>query len=280
MLRLDPEHVQVGAWPPLVLPDTPDVRAVLQAVDGVRDADRVTQVAAQRSGLDVETVRATLADLRRSGAVVDTTDWPASVPVDEVHAAVLRGDHPASLARRRGFAVQVHAPGSARGLGRLVAVAGELGGLPVDTTVPGSEPELLVVASVGEPARDSIDSAAQSGMRVLPIVLAEGRAVVGPWVHRGRTPCLRCADAAEARWGGRPALPPADRGSDRPHGVGVGVLQAAAALVVGDALAAADGKRPVTVASRWVLGPRPGAATHRDVAFAPECSCHLFAPVS
>lgn len=278
MLRRDAEHVQVGTWPPVVLPDTPAVRAVLQAVDGVRDERRVTRVAAQRSGLDEETLRAALADLHRAGAVVDATGWPTSAPADEVQAALLRGDDPAGVASRRGFGVQVHAPGSTRGLGRLVTLGAELGGLPVAD--PDREPELLVVASVGEPARDSIDSATQSGMRVLPVVLTEGRAVVGPWVHRGRTPCLRCADAGETRWGGRPALLPADRGFDRPHGVGISVLQAAAALVVGDALAAADGKRPVTVGSRWVLGARPGAAAHRDVTFAPECSCHLFAPVS
>lgn len=278
VLRLDTHRVQVGSWPPVVLPDEPHVRAVLRAVDGVRDAERVVRLAAQQSGLDPTALGTALSALLRAGAVVDASGWPVSAPVDEVHAAAVRGDDPAALAGRREVVVQVHAPGSTDGLGRLITLAADLGGLTIGQR--SRDPAIMVVASAGEPARDSIDAAAQWGARVVPVVLAEGRAVVGPWVHRGQTPCLRCADVSQERWGGRPALPPTDRGTDRPHGVGVTILQAAASLVVADALAAADGHRPATFGARWVLGPAPGAAVRHEVAFAPECPCHLLAPVS
>lgn len=67
-----------------------------------------------------------------------------------------------------------------------------------------SEPDLVVLAGVGEPARETVDRLTQAGTPYLLLRLVEGEVLLGPFVVPGRTACVRCTDAAvteeDASW--------------------------------------------------------------------------------
>ena len=82
---------------------------------------------------------------------------------------------------------------------RLRALLETAGLNPVRT-----EPDLVLLAGVGEPARESVDALTQAGTPYLLLRLVEGDVLLGPLVVPGRTACLRCTDAAvteeDASW--------------------------------------------------------------------------------
>ncbi|WP_229051641.1 hypothetical protein [Aeromicrobium sp. Leaf350] len=276
LTRHDARRLRIGSHPGVVVDDSPLLRALVRAIDGVQDQAQVCGAAAEATGSDPRDAHALLDELVRRGAVVDADPWlRVRAPRDEVVAAVLCGRDPAAAGGRARTGLVVHAAPACHDLADLVRLGARIGGVSHRSDRPT---RVQVVVTTGEPHRETIDALACSGSAVLPVTLAEGRCVVGPWIERGRTPCLRCADlsltAWDAGWSGQ--WPSLDR-ADRPHGVGVEVAQATAALVVADVLAACDRGRPRTVGARFTIGPEPARATRLAVGFDPECPCHLLA---
>lgn len=65
---------------------------------------------------------------------------------------------------------------------------------------PSDEEELVVLAgSTAEPDRATTDALFRAGRTHLLVRLEPDRAVVGPFVQPGRTPCVRCVDLARVR---------------------------------------------------------------------------------
>lgn len=285
LTRHDAHRLRIGSHPGVVVSDSALLRALVAAIDGVQTREVVCRAAAETTGCEVGAARALLDDLVGRGAVVEAEAWlRCRAPRDEVAAAVLRGRDPAAMTARARTVLAVHAGPGCHDLADLVRLGARIGGISVRDD---RDAHVLVVLTVGEPHRDTIESLATTGASVLPVVLDEGRCVVGPWTTAGRTPCLRCADHARASWstswsGHWPTL---DR-PDRPHAVGAELAQSVAALVVSDVLAACDRQPVRSVGARLTVGPEPTRATRLAVAFHPDCPCHLLtthdagAPVS
>ncbi len=69
-----------------------------------------------------------------------------------------------------------------------------------ETTHAGPVPELVIVAvDVAEPDRTLTDALFRSGQPHLVVRLEPDRAVVGPLVMPGRSPCVRCQDLNRCR---------------------------------------------------------------------------------
>jgi len=69
-----------------------------------------------------------------------------------------------------------------------------------DTAVPGAAPELVILAGESaEPDRTLTDALFRSGRPHLVVRLEPDRAVVGPLVIPGRSPCVRCQDLNRCR---------------------------------------------------------------------------------
>ncbi|GAA1724705.1 hypothetical protein [Aeromicrobium alkaliterrae] len=274
LTRHDARRLRIGSHPGVVIDDSPLLRALVAAIDGVRDAELACAAAAEATEQDPAVARELLDELIRRGAVVDAEPWlRVRAPRDEVVAAVLAGRDPGPMSGRARTGLSVHAAPTCHDLSDLIELGARIGGV---SSRPHRTPRIHVAVSVGEPHRDTVEDLAAAGAPVLPVALAEGRCVIGPWIERGRTPCLRCADLARSTWdhswaGHWPSL---DR-PDRPHGVGAEVAQLAAMLVVADVLAACDGRRPRTVGARLTTGPAPGSAAAAPVPFDPGCPCHV-----
>ncbi|MFT4298840.1 MAG: hypothetical protein QM597_04285 [Aeromicrobium sp.] len=278
LTRHDTTHLRIGDGDRVVLPDSEALQALVTAIDGVRDRDVVCREAAEHSGAPPGEVAGLLDLLIARGAVVDAEPWLRLLaPRNEIASAIRRGVDPETLADRAHTVLALHAAPSCADLADLIGAAARMGGLSQRADQP---PDLHVLATTGEPPRDLIESLAATGAHVLPVALSEGRCIVGPWTDLGRTPCPRCADFAQALWGCGPCglWPSLDR-PDRLHGVGVETAQAAASLIVADLLAAADGRRPATVGTRFAIGPDAHHATRLAVDFAEDCTCHLLSSV-
>jgi bacteriocin biosynthesis cyclodehydratase domain-containing protein len=196
VLRRDVRSVQLGLdWPGVVvLPDTPALRAVLTAIDGIRDVTAVVLTAAAQPGVDEAASRGALDALIDCGAVIDlphhlrgtlsepawASDWLLSGP--ERRATDL-------MAARSGHCVEV------RGTGQVADRVRELAdrfGLRIDT----AKADVVIVASDHEPSRDVSDQMMADGRPHLWALVRELVGVLGPFVEPGTTPCQRCVDRA------------------------------------------------------------------------------------
>lgn len=182
VVRRDAAHLQVGVDPPLraVVPDSPAVRAALRhlAPADEPEADHA-----------LRTLRA--AGLLLAGGQPGSS---LGVPPAARRAAEAQFGEEASrrLAARSGAGVEVRAD---RGL--RATVGGLLRGAGV-AVVDGADadraPSLVLVVTVGEPARDEVDPLVREGAPHLLVSLG-ATARVGPLVVPGATACLRCVDA-------------------------------------------------------------------------------------
>jgi hypothetical protein len=204
VLRRDTRHLQVGLDPDarVVLPDSPELRRLetgelLRGDAGL--AARLERVLLPDDG----PLRAALPAARFS-SYAEPEAWGR-----HSLASLARQRRPdaASFARRSSYVVVVQ---SAEGRRRTTRVAGlaealaeELrllcrrSGLRVGATLPGGPrasrpPVVRALVCVGEPDRGILDEWDEPH---LVVRFVEGRAVVGPFVERGTTACLRCADA-------------------------------------------------------------------------------------
>ena len=268
VLRRGGHELQVGLDPggALVLTGTPPVREslrLLTASADLREYDDAATVELLRAHdlvVDDRDVKQPLADggLSRAAAAALTRS-----------AGPRAGD--AARARRscrvevRGFGHPVGEglPGRLRSLLRAGGV-GEPGPGPDPTPGAGAEPDCGVLVGVGEPERERLDGWTRAGTPYLLVRLAEGRAVVGPFVVPGSTACLRCVDAhcsdADPAW---PLLVRqyADASSrDRPDGVTEPLDPLLATLALSwaarDVASYAERARPSTWSATVTLHPQ------------------------
>ena len=216
ILRRDMHTVQLGLeWPGVAtIRETPALAAVLDAIDGFRDA-RGVLLAASASGAERRDCESALSALIDCGAVVDGRDAGPS-GVDEGNWSawwLLAGPGRDALdvvALRRSCRVRVDGDGAVAAEARRLLAEAEVG-----TTDDPGEATLTVLASDCEPARSRADAAMHSGLPHLWVYVRDLVGVVGPFVLPGRTACLRCAD--RSRTERDPAWPTLlDSGEARP----------------------------------------------------------------
>ena len=198
VLRRDLRTVQLGLdWPGVVvLADTPALRAVLAAVDGIRDTTAVILTAASDEHVDEPSAAEALDILVDCGAVVDlphhqrgrasepawASDWLLAGP---------RGAAPDLAAARAEHAVEVW--GNGQVADGVRALANRFG-----LRRPRRDADVLVVASDHEPDRSWSDQAMADGRPHLWVSVRDLVGVVGPFVEPGSSACLRCVDRSRA----------------------------------------------------------------------------------
>ena len=153
VLRRDAHHLQVGTAPGRVLTDQPGLFALLLSLDGHHDAEALARLVPELTA-DLPQL---LTRLEAAGVAVDGGSWDHNHE-DEARHLALSGHDRTSLSRRRGLTVGLHAD---RGTGSLLEAAGRVlteAGVRIEA---GPEADILVVASVGEPAREPFAEAAR-----------------------------------------------------------------------------------------------------------------------
>jgi hypothetical protein len=193
-----------------------------------------------------------LAGLRAVEAVVDADGVIESPPHRE--------------ATRIGFDVR---PGTEA----LVAMTQTLLAATGLTHLTSTEPDLLVIASLGETTRTVYERASLLGVDHLPVVIDEDRVRVGPLVQPGRTPCVGCHDLHRTDWD--PAWPALIH--QLGHSPVPTIPQALDPLTAHSAAVelAADGTAPRTIGRCLVVGPAHDQRTSWPIAFHPRCACDL-----
>jgi bacteriocin biosynthesis cyclodehydratase domain-containing protein len=227
LLRRSADELQVGLDPAraLVLPDRPDVRALLALLTSPaspRDEayDECTLHLLADSGMlvDADTLLPLVPDrpaastppaapADRTGktdctaADLSTGTGPVSRADIAALAASTGDDAERILAARARIRVEVLVCGSAESaavaatLTRLLGASGLPHRLLADGEPCSEAAGTGVLVAVGEPARERLDPWLRGGTSHLVLRLVEGHAVVGPFVRPGETACLRCVDA-------------------------------------------------------------------------------------
>jgi hypothetical protein len=258
LLRRDATHLQVGTSPGIVLDDRPGLLALLHLLDGVRDVDRLQDLARARIPELRAPVAGLLTELRAVGAVVD------------------RPGHDAERRRRSARSVGFEqAPGTTSLVTTVRAILAAAG----ITRFTSTDPDLLVIASCGEAERTVFERAVLVDRVHLPVVIDEDRVRVGPFVQPGRTPCVGCHDLHRTDWD--PAWPALlhqlGRGptSSQPVALPALTAHAAAVEVAAEVLAHVDGGAPRSVGRCVVVGPSHDQRAMWPIAFHPRCACDL-----
>lgn len=280
--RRDATTLQVGLdRPRVLLPDTPDVRRLLDLLSPGRPAGPRAGLVAAGAPADAPARRA-LRALAAAGLLVDAAQLDRILagrvpsPAGDGAVAALFCAAPASapdrLSARRDAVVGLDAAGDHDLLARLLLDSGVGHVVPADGSV---EPDLVVLVRSRPPVRDVVDDLMR-GARTHLLVVSEGHEeVVGPLVEPGASACLRCVDAHLA-----------DRDPRRPV-----VLEQALAGVVGgpvprdpvlhhlalawavrDVLAWVDGGPASTWSATVRLGPAAQPA-HEEWRRHPHCGC-------
>ena len=216
-------------------------------------------------------------------------------PVRAAVAALARdaGDRTADVLERRSSVV-VHvktfgAPGRERLADELLDLGARAGlrlpppraSWPAVRAGGRAPTRIVAVVGIGEPARELLDDHLRAHTPHLLLRLVEGRAVVGPLVDPGRTPCLRCLDAhatdADPSW---PLLVAqyaravrVDRDDGVPEPVDAALATLAVAWAARDLATYAEGGTPTTLASTVELGPRLETVETRHWSPHPRCGC-------
>jgi bacteriocin biosynthesis cyclodehydratase domain-containing protein len=191
--------LQLGLeWPGVAtIRDSQPLRAVLECIDGFRDADGVI-LAALESGHGQRECQEALALLIECGAVVDA-DLPRDPAVPEqswaawsLLAGPLRQAVDIAHRRRRRRVAVV-------GTGIVADEVRRL--LPSSHIALSDDPahaDVTVLALDDEAARSLSDEVMHLGAPHLWVCVRDLIGVVGPFVVPGRTACLRCVDAARS----------------------------------------------------------------------------------
>ena len=209
-------------------------------------------------------------------------------------AAVAReaGDECAAVLDRRGrhvVRVETFGPPLSTALGQeLLTLCDRTALRSPEPARPGPKPRgaraafpLVVLVGVGEPSRDLLDRHLREEVAHLLVRLVEGRAVVGPFVVPGRTPCLRCIDAhltdADPSW---PLLVEqyaravrTDRSDGVPEPVDAALASVSLAWAARDLATYAEGATPTTLASTIHLAPRLETVETRRWSAHARCGC-------
>ncbi|CAN5235128.1 cyclodehydratase [soil metagenome] len=280
-------HVQLGLDPAaaVLLPDQPEVRALLGGLDGSAhpDDDAVLSLLASESlVVDEQSVLPLL------GPGVGPGGRPAAAAL-----ARHRGEAAiAAAASRRSTTLQAVGFGldcSADGIDLLAELTGlaERVGMQsrCGSTTSGKGGQdtgmLGAVVGVGEPARELLDPWTQAGTPYVVVRMTEGRAVVGPFVVPGETACLRCIDAHHTDTDR--ALPllvhqysratSRDRTDGLTEPVDPILVTLAVAWATRDLASYVDGVRPSTWSSTVTFDAQLGSIESRCWMRHPECGC-------
>ncbi len=221
---------------------------------------------------------------------------PGSAPptVRSTLAAVVRetGDRCAAvLDRRSDHVIRVETFGNPASttLGEELVGLCERTGLRLPGPArPGPRPRrprdsvtVVAVVGVGEPSREHLDRHVREEAPHLLVRLVEGRAVLGPFVVPGQTPCLRCIDAhltdADASW---PLLVEQyaravrrERADGVPEPVDAALASLALSWAARDLATYAEGGTPTTLASTIELAPRLDTVGTERWSPHPRCGC-------
>jgi bacteriocin biosynthesis cyclodehydratase domain-containing protein len=235
--------------------------------------------------LEVLTSRGLLLD---ESAVLPMCSGPVGDPRRHAAAALAltSGSSAATVrARRAGSHVQVLGFGHPVGL-RLPALLDELlreAGIGAATakSADASPPAVGVLVGVGEPDRELVDAWTRASTPHLLVRFVEGRSLLGPFVHAGRTACLRCIDAH--RTDADPAWPllvrqyaessSRDRLDGVPEPLDPLLVRLALAWAARDVTAYVDGRRPWTWSATLTLQPHLGDLETASWLRHPECGC-------
>lgn len=272
MLRRDAHHLQIGTSPGIVVRDRPGLHHLLLALDGLHD---LPWLAAQVPELDAP-VHVVLRELTAAGAVVDAGTWRTSRSVAEARHLAATGRDPHLLLRRSRLRVSLHHDGGTGDLTAMTSAALADGGVTVTKDL---DADLVVVMSTGEPARDALEEAVRCRVRHLLVRVEESRALVGPLVTPGVTPCLRCHDLHRSTWdpGWAALVPQFGRRSTahNPPALGAVLPLLVAGEIAEIVLTVADDPAGHPALDVTCLGP--GIADRRTWAagFHHQCSCAL-----
>jgi hypothetical protein len=279
LLRRDATHLQVGTSPGIVIADRPGLLDLLRLLDGARDVERLAAVARDTIPELTAPVAAVLAELRSAGAVFDAARWSGAdrrgLDAEARHID-FGGDDPARLRHRQTYGLAIHSDAGSRRLAEVTqAVLADAG----ITRVDADDPDLIVIASCGEPARTVFEQPTRLGLDHLSVVIDEDRVRIGPLVRPGRTPCMSCHDLHRADWDRAwPALMHQlgrHTATMTPPAVGAVTTHAAALEVATEVLAHADRRTSRMVGRCLVVGPAHDDRTTWPLAFHHACTCDL-----
>jgi bacteriocin biosynthesis cyclodehydratase domain-containing protein len=276
ILRRDLRTLQAGLeWSgAATLSDSAAMRAVLRAVDGMRDVSAVT-TAASAAGVPATVVRAALDALLAAGVVVDgATVRPPQVD-ERLWAAWWLLSGPAATAAdvassRADTRVWVAGEGRVADTVRRV-----LSDERVPPAANRADATVMVLASDTEMSREAADEAMRRDIPFLCVSLRDLVGVIGPFVVPGRTACLRCVDRSRSH-------------HDRSWPTVIASVEAAPLRVpaVSPALAAMTGGYAASELTLWATGYVPtcrdavvelphGLGPVQTVSYPldPECGC-------
>lgn len=272
--------LQLGLDPAsaVVLDDSPGLRSALLGA-GTEDSG-VTELCRVGVVVDERTVVPLLAEERTGG--------PSRAAAAALALAVGR-TAPEAAARREHCTVEVvrfgH-PAAAplvASAERLLATSGvrTSGGTTGRRPGRGRSLRLGLLVGAGEPDRELADRWLREGVPFVVARVAEGRAVLGPFVVPGTTACLRCVDAhhtdCDPDW---PLLVRQvaeacrrDRVDGVPEPVDPALGGVAVAWACRDLLTHLDGGRPTTWSATLTLDADLGGIEHRPWLRHAECAC-------
>lgn len=255
VLRRDAGHLQVGVETRcVVLPDLPEVRALLDRLTGLGDGPDPV-----RSPDVSPAMLLALARLARAGLLIDRAALArylatyADGPVRR--AATLASLHSSPHAAEQHWAARTRARVAVEGapadrgtLERVLAAGG--------AQVVRDDADLVVLLCDGEPDRDRLDALQQTDLAHLVVRGALEEVVVGPLVVPGRTACVRCLDAHRTDTDPRWPLVLAQLGSAPPPPVRDPALwQLALAWAARDVLRHVEGEEASTWSATVRVGP-------------------------
>lgn len=279
MLRRDGSHLQVGTSPGVVLADRPGLLAFMRLIDGVRDVQRLTDLATSAIPELRDDVRVLLRELELAGVVFDASAWefPRSPALaSEARHALVAGHDPGVVARRGSFRVALHHDAAAQPLAAAVERLLDDCGI---STSDHSDPGLLVLIGGGEPSRRVAESAMRLGLDHLWVVVDEDRIRLGPFVRPGLTPCLGCHDHTRADWDRAwPGLVDqfGRHSATITPGATSALVRASAAIEVAAEVLAHCDRQPLRTSGRiLVVGPRHEERSDWPVGFHHSCDCAL-----
>lgn len=279
LLRRDAGHLQVGTSPGITITDRPGLFALLRLLDGTRDVAALAAFASVNLPELPQPLGDLLTELRSSGVVTDASRWTApgrrGLDAEARHVDIAGGD-PDRLAGRAAFRLAFHEDaraGQLVGAARRTLIAAGLARL--DST----DPELMVIVSLGEPSRSVFELPTRLGLDHLPVVLDEDRVRIGPFVRPGHTPCVTCHDLHRADWDRAwPAILPQlgrHTAAITPPAISSLTLHAAALEVAAEVVAHVDQLPLRTVGRCLVVGPSHDERTTWPVAFHHGCTCDM-----
>lgn len=278
LLRRDSYHLQVGTSPGYVLTDRPGLFSMLTLLDGIRDVRRLITLASRFIPEFTDDLPETLQGLMAAGVVFDARLWdlPGVPQLSlEARAAALVGHEPAGVGLRSTFRWTINADAQVQGLADIVTEILIRSGF---TAPYDLDPALHIMISSGEPNRTRFETAMDSGLDHLRVVVEESRVRIGPLVQPGRTPCINCHDLHRRDWDAAwPALMTQFGSASAAPAPALDTLMLyhAAVVVAAEAISCCGHSTLTALGSCLVLGPGHDELNSWPVTFHPQCSCTL-----